>query len=78
MPLPLPVLAVTVYVVPLPVTELTAGVPPNPLTANAKSAEPTPVTDSLKVTVQLTLVAFVGLPTARLIEATEGAVLSTV
>ena len=43
-----------------------------------KSAASTPVTDSLKVTVQLTLAALVGVAPARLIEVTVGAVLSTV
>ncbi|MDP1847467.1 MAG: hypothetical protein Q8K79_06720 [Solirubrobacteraceae bacterium] len=45
--------------------------------ASAKSAASTPATASLKVTVQLALVALLGLAAARVIELTVGAVLST-
>ena len=45
--------------------------------ARTKSPKPTPVTLSLKVTVQLTVVALVGLDATRLTEDTVGAVVST-
>ena len=75
-PLPEPVLAVTVRVAPLPVTPVIAGVPPRPLFASAKSLGSTPVTGSLNVTVQLTLEAFVGFASARPIDETVGAPVS--
>src|SRR4051794_19486694 len=58
---------------PVPVTLVIAG-PVKPLFASAKSVVSTPVTDSEKVTVQLTLAAFVGEPAVRLIEETAGGV----
>ncbi len=65
MPRPVPVEAVTVYVVPLPVTEVTVPPLSAPVRASAKSAASTPVTASLKVTVQLTLAALLGLAPAH-------------
>ncbi|OIQ66091.1 hypothetical protein GALL_523440 [mine drainage metagenome] len=67
-PLPLPVLAVTVQVVPLPVTPVMAGVPLNPPLTSAKLLLATPLTLALKVTVQDTLAALVGLVLAVLID----------
>ena len=77
-PLPVPVLAVTVYVMPLPDTPVIAGAPPNPGAANAKSDASTPVTVSLNVTVHVTLDAFDGFAAARVIEVTVGGVRSIV
>ncbi len=65
-PLPVPVFAVTVHVVPEPVVEVIDGAVRPPLTS-AKLPFATPVTDSLNVTVQETLVAFVGDAPARVI-----------
>jgi len=59
-PEPEPVLAVTVQVVPEPVTFVIAGCPKSTGT-KLKAVAETPVTDSLKVTVQVTLTALVGL-----------------
>ena len=69
-PSPVPVLAVTVQVVPPPVTPVIAGLPMRPVTMRSKSGSSTPLTDSLKMTVQLTLEAFVGVPLTRLMETT--------
>ena len=55
-----------------------AGLPPRPPGTRLKALAETPVTDSLKVTVQVTLDALVGLVLPRMIEVTVGAVLSIV
>ena len=55
-----------------------AGVPPRPVFTREKSCASTPVTGSLKITVQLTLLRFVGDGLLRLIETTWGAVVSVV
>jgi hypothetical protein len=73
-PLPVPVLAVTVQVVPPPLTPVIAGVPPSPTLTGTKLPLLTPVTLVLNITVQETLAALVGLAAARLIEVTEGKV----
>src|SRR5438132_1627876 len=75
-PLPVPVLAVTVYVAPLPVTPVMLGVV-SPLFARPKSPVPTPVTFSLNVTVQLTVVALVGLVPVTIEETVGGVVSAT-
>src|SRR5437667_10088227 len=51
--------------------------PITPVVVSAKSLESTPVTLLLKVTVKLTLAAFVGLALARVIDDTVGATPST-
>ena len=71
-PEPAPVFTVTVRVVPVPVTPITEGPDIVPLDVMLKSAESTPVTDSLKMTVKVTLAAFVGLVPDRLLEITVG------
>jgi hypothetical protein len=71
-PLPVPVLAVTVRVAPLPVTEVIAGVPPSPEFTSLKLLLLIPVTLALNVTVQETLDALVGLAPATLIDKTVG------
>ena len=76
-PLPVPLLALTVYVVPLPVTPV-IDVPVTPLATSAKSPASTPVTASEKVTVQLTEAAAVDAGPMRLMETTVGADLSMV
>jgi hypothetical protein len=64
-------------VLPLPATlEIEAPEIPPPF-VNAKSPESTPDTLSLKVTVNVTLAALVGLETARFTDTTVGAVLLT-
>ena len=63
--------------VPEPVTVPIAA-PEVAVPARAKSAAFTPVTDSEKVTVKLTVDALVGLASVRLMELTEGFVLSMV
>jgi hypothetical protein len=78
LPSPLPVAAVTVYVAPLPLKPVTeTPVSPVP-TTRAKLLWATFVTDSLNVTVQETLEAFVGDDPARVIDDTVGAVVSIV
>ena len=52
-------------------------VPVTPLPSTVKFAAATPVTDSLKVTVKFTVVALVGFASARTIEETSGASVST-
>jgi hypothetical protein len=76
-PLPVPVLAVTVYVVPVPITPLMAA-PLIPDGTIAKSACVTPLTLLLKVTVNATDDVFVGLGCANTIELTLTGVLSMV
>ena len=75
-PSPEPLLTATVYVAPLPVA-LVIDAPVTPVELRMKLDESTPVTLSLKVTVKLTLPALVGLVLTRLMEETEGAVVST-
>ena len=75
-PAPVPVVAVTLYVVPLPVTLVIRGDPPSPPFTSAKSAAFTPITISLKVTFHGILFAPVGVDDARTINRTEGAVVS--
>src|SRR5690349_9377852 len=77
-PLPEPVLAVTVYVAPEPLRPVIAGEPPRPPLASMKSLASTPETLSLNVTFQFTLEALVGLGFARAIETTVGTVASIV
>ena len=72
-----PVLAVTVRVVPVPLMPVIDAVPA-PVPESEKFDIATPVTLSSNVTVQLTLVALVGVGSARVIETTVGAVLSIV
>ena len=74
-PSPMPVLTVTVREVPLPVTPVIEA-PLTPLVTSVKSALSTPLTLSLNVTVKFTLLAFVGLAVAGLIEDTTGGVVS--
>ena len=76
-PSPEPVLTVTVRELPLPVT-LAIEAPLTPLVTSAKSVLSTPLTLSLNVTVKFTLLAFVGLALARLMDKTVAAVLSIV
>ena len=71
MPLPEPVLTVTMYVAPDPPTAV-MEVPVTPVVVRAKSATSTLLTDSEKVTVKSTLVALVGLVSARTILSTIG------
>src|SRR6266566_2089234 len=70
-PLPLPVLTVTVRLAPVPLTPVIDG-PETPVVASAKSDAPTPNTFWLKVTVKSTLPAFVGVAPARTIDETAG------
>ena len=70
-PLPVPVLAVTVRVVPVPVT-LVMAAPVTPVCASVKSLASTFVTLALKVTVQDTLAALVGLAPASAMLLTVG------
>jgi len=73
-PVPEPVLTVTVRVLPESVPVLVIDAPVIvPVIASVKSPALTPVTASLKVTVKLTLAAVVGSVPARTIEATTGA-----
>ena len=62
---------------PLPLTLLIEA-EETPVVASVKSPVVTPVTLSLKVTVNCTLLAFVGLALTRLMDETAGAVLSMV
>ena len=64
------------YVVALPVTEAIEPPLTPPPRTSAKSAASTPLTASLKVTVQRSVVAFVGSASARSIDRTVGAVVS--
>jgi len=64
-------LAVTVRVVPLPVTPVIVA-PEAPVPVNSKLAVEPPVIALLKVTVQLTVEALVGLLPTRVTETTEG------
>ena len=77
-PEPVPVDAVTVYVVPLPLAEPEKAGDVRPPLTRVKLALATPVTDSLNVTVQLTVAALVGLEAFATIEVTVGADLSIV
>src|SRR5262245_44793053 len=77
-PLPVPVLAVTVYWLPLPLTAVIVAPVTAPVVARAKSEVSTPVTLSLNTTVHDTLVAFVGVAPTRLIDCTVGATASYV
>src|SRR5690349_4315693 len=64
LPLPEPAVRLTMYVVPEPLTPvMDAPVRPAPVT-RLKSLVSTPVTASEKITMKLTLVAFVGLAVA--------------
>jgi len=76
-PSPVPVLAVTVYVLPdTGVTTVTAGVPPRPTLVSEKSAASAPVTTSLNVTVHDTDEALLGDVPARAADVTVGGVTS--
>ncbi|MBV6465971.1 MAG: hypothetical protein PGMFKBFP_01268 [Anaerolineales bacterium] len=75
-PLPVPVLTVTVYAAPEPLT-LVMDAPVTPLVVNSKSPASTPVTASEKVTVKSTLAALVGFVLARVMDITTGGVMST-
>jgi len=70
-PVAVPTLAVTVRVVPLPVT-LAIEAPEDPLPVSSKLPDAPPVIALLKVTVQLTVEAIVGLAATRWIETTLG------
>ena len=76
-PLPEPVLTLTVYVAPDPVM-LVMDAPVTPVVVKLKSVISTPVTDSEKVTVKTTLVAPIVLGLARMMEMTVGALVSIV
>ncbi len=67
----MPVTTSTFQLVPLPDTA-SIDAPVSPLSSGVKSPIPTPVTDSSKVTVKLTVIAFVGSASARVIELTSG------
>ncbi len=77
MPLPEPVLTVTVRVVPDPLTAVTLA-PVMPVEVRLKSATSTLMMASEKVTVKFTLARFVGLVLTRTLETTFGAVLSII
>jgi hypothetical protein len=79
LPLPPPVLAVTVHVVvgAVPETDVIVGEPVRPVFASVKFDAVTPLTGSLNVTVHETLEAFVGDEPTRLIDVTVGGVAST-
>jgi hypothetical protein len=66
-----PTLAVTVRVVPLPVTPVIEA-PEDPVPVSSKLPAAPPVIALLKVTVQLTVAALVGLLPTRVTERTEG------
>src|SRR5262249_49155454 len=72
-----PVFTFTVQELPLPETPAMLA-PETPLVSREKSLESTPVTLSLNVTVKATLVALVGLASARLSDCTTGVVVSWV
>jgi hypothetical protein len=71
-PLPVPVLAVTVQVVPLPLTPVIVGAPLSPELTSVKLPVLTPDTLVLKVTIQEMLANVVGVGLARSIEDTVG------
>src|SRR5436190_18201336 len=76
-PSPLPVLTGMVQTVPAPLgAPIDAPLTPTEV-ARENDAAVTPLTGSLNVTVKLTLAAFVGFASARAIEVTVGAVVST-
>ncbi|MCG3182826.1 MAG: hypothetical protein ICCCNLDF_00897 [Planctomycetes bacterium] len=77
MPLPVPVLTVTLRVFPDPLTPVTEA-PETPTANSVKFPVVTPVTVSLKVTVKPTELRPVGLELARTMLDTTGRVLSIV
>src|SRR6185436_3734044 len=74
-PLPVPVLMVTVHVAPEPLTFVTDA-PSTPVVVKLKSAVSTPVMDSENVTVNCILGRLVGLAFMQVLEITVGAVVS--
>ena len=77
-PLPLPVITVTVYTLPGPAGIEKMDAPVSPVVTRLKSLASTPETFSLNVTVQATLTEFVGLMLDRTMETTVGTEVSTV
>ena len=73
-PVPLPVLAVTVHEVagapPTAITEVMAGEPPRPTFTRLKFPDATPLTALVNVTVHDTELKFVGVVCTRLMELT--------